>query len=230
MHDGLTIKRYVRPLATPALMLATRPHRRRALARAARDAGSSPLRLNIGAGRHRIPGWINTDIHWGAQSHLDLLRPWPREVDGKVGWVYADNVIEHFSIEDVAVVLENAYRSMTPGGVIRLATPDVEAAAKAYLEDSDLAKEHLHRHKESGYTVRYTVDLLRIIFAESGHHLGFCFDEYSLQSELERVGFVNIKRTAVGESEHPELVGLETRSSYPSDARMALVLEATKRA
>jgi predicted SAM-dependent methyltransferase len=182
---------------------------------------TGPLRIHVGAGPKRLPGWINTDIDRKADFYLDVLQPWPVP-RGTVSHIFADNVVEHLTLEANRAFLANAIASMAPGGTIRLTTPDVEATARLYLTDPDPLME---RHRRHGYDVTYPVDLLRILFATSGHHLGYPFDEASLRAELIGAGFVEIRRCRAAESNDPEMRGLETRTEPIEDASM-LTLEA----
>lgn len=196
---------------------------RRLRARAAAIDG--PVDVVVGSGRVELPGWLNTDASWRARHYLDVTRPWPLR---EVRHVYADNVIEHLRIDDVRSFLRNAFAAMRPGGWIRLATPDVEAACRLYLdpgsEDFQLAAE---RQRRAGLRVEHPVDLVRVVFAEHGHHLGYCFDLAALRAELTTAGFVGIERSAVGVSEVPELRGLESRNTE-ADALLTLVVEAER--
>lgn len=74
--------------------------------------------------------------------------------------------------------------------------------------------------------MKYPVDILRVVFAESEHWRGYCFDEASLRAELESAGFVDIRRCHVGKSDDPVLCDLESRAA-PIEDRMQLVLEAS---
>src|SRR5665213_2067855 len=97
-----------------------------------------PIRLNIGCGPAPLPGWVNCDTHWRTGVYLDITRPWPVAA-GSVDVIYADNVIEHVTLNGGGVVFREAHRALKNGGVFRLATPDVERVAHAYLENGDLA-------------------------------------------------------------------------------------------
>jgi predicted SAM-dependent methyltransferase len=184
------------------------------------------VNVAVGGGRVTVPGWINTDISWRASHYLDLCKPWPVPV-GTVDRIYADNVIEHFPLEDGRRVLRFMLEALSPGGAVRLATPDVGRTARAYLDDPDLTERHLARHRAHGYRVHHPVDLLRVTFAESGHHLGYCFDYHALAQEMEAAGFVDVHREEAGESEDPAFVGLEARADG-TDRDMQLVVEARK--
>jgi predicted SAM-dependent methyltransferase len=182
---------------------------------------TDPLRIHVGAGPKHLAGWFDTDIDGNADYYLDVLQPWPT-APGSVSHVFADNVVEHLTLEGNRAFLGHAMESMTAGGTIRLTTPDAEATARMYLTDPQPLME---RHRRHGYDVTHPVDLLRIAFTTSGHHLGYPFDEASLRAELHDAGFVDIRRCRAGQSDDPILRGLEARSEPVEDAVM-LTLEA----
>jgi predicted SAM-dependent methyltransferase len=219
----MEVPRAVRPLLTSALTSATLPlrsaHLHRELTRT-----STALKINVGAGRTNLAGWINTDVTFRSRNHLDLTKPWPMP-PGSVDLIYADNVIEHFSLPLARDVLRHARAALRPGGVIRLVTPDVERTARAYLDDAALAQRHLERHRRAGYTVSHPVDLLRVVFAESGHHAGYLYDEQSLTAELAAAGYGLVRRCESGESDLADLRGLESRADETS-RWLSLIVEA----
>jgi predicted SAM-dependent methyltransferase len=218
---GLHPRRWARRAKRLARQLKGVPARRsRPLADAVATA-TGPLRIHIGAGPKRLPGWINTDIDGKADYYLDVLQPWPVS-RGTVSHIFADNVVEHLTLEGNRAFFGNAIASMAPGATIRLTTPDAEATARLYLTNPDPLME---RHRRHGYEVTYAVDLLRIAFTTSGHHLGYPFDEASLRAELGHAGFVEIRRCRSAESNDPDLRGLESRTEPIEDAVM-LTLEA----
>lgn len=213
-HVHRMITRVWRPLGSA---------RFRAAAQAAGQTGT--VKINIGSGREPVPGWVNTDIVWQGRLYLDALNPWPVE-PGSVEFIYADNVIEHIPLRDANAFMRNAFEALRPGGVMRLATPDVEAIAKQYLENGDSARAGLERNRELGNPMEYPVELLRQVYVGAKHYLGFCYDYASLSAEMNRAGF-DTKRVATGESEHPELAGLEART-HAAEAATQLVVEGVK--
>jgi predicted SAM-dependent methyltransferase len=194
--------------------------------RRAVEAESGLVKVNVGAGNVNLDGWINTDVMWRLPMYLDLTKPWPvplRSVDR----IYADNVIEHFPLPVGREVLRHCWNALSVGGGIRLATPDVERTARAYLENSQLTAAHLDRHRRHGFPAEHAVDLLRVTYAYHGHHLGYCFDWAALSAELAAAGFTDISRHEVGESDDPMFRGLETRHE-PTEAATELIVEARK--
>ena len=139
------------------------------------------VKVNVGAGEAPVDGWINTDVAWWSPMYLDLTKPWPVP-PGSVDRIYADNVIEHFPLDVGRVVLRHCYQALRMGGRIRLATPDVERTARAYLEDAALTADHLARHRRHGYPAEHSVDMLRVTYVYHGHHQGYCYDWAALSA------------------------------------------------
>jgi predicted SAM-dependent methyltransferase len=183
---------------------------------------TGPVKVSFGAGTVDLPGWIDTDHTWRADHCLDVTRPWPVPA-GSIDFVYADQVIEHFPLHVGRAVLRHAFDALAPGGMIRLATPDVERTARLYLEGSATCADHLARHRRRGYDAEHPVDLLRVTFSENGHD--FCYDLASLTAELEQAGFVDVRRYEVGESDIAAFRSLESRAD-PTEVATTLVVEA----
>jgi predicted SAM-dependent methyltransferase len=220
------VKQAVSPYVHTTLSRLVRPSRERAFQRqVAEAAANGPVRVNIGAGRKPVEGWINTDIVWQADAYLDITRAWPVP-DGSVDFVYADNVIEHVTLELGREVFRHSFAALRPGGVFRLATPDVEAVARQYLENGELAQAGMERNRERGKNFVHPVELIRETFVGAKHYLGFCYDYASISAEMERVGFV-VERVPAGSSSHPELKGLEVRM-HPAEQATALIVEGRK--
>jgi predicted SAM-dependent methyltransferase len=215
----------VRTIVNNGLSALNRPFAQWRFRRAVRDA-RGPIFVSTGAGRCELEGWLNTDVSWRASLYLDLTKPWPVR-SASIARIYADNVIEHFSLRVGRRVLQYAFAALEQDGRIRLATPDVERTDRAYLNDPDLTSRHLERHRRFGYDVHYPVDLLRVTFSECGHHLGFCYDFNALSGELDRAGFVDIERFAPGESNDPILWNLEARTE-PTEGATSLIVEARR--
>jgi predicted SAM-dependent methyltransferase len=186
---------------------------------------SGPVRVNIGSGRKPVDGWINTDVVWQGRIYLDATKTWPIPA-GSVEFVYADNVIEHVTLSQGRDVFKYTYEALAPGGVFRLATPDVEAVARQYLENGELARLGMERNRERGRDFSYPVELLQQVYVGAQHYLGFIYDYAAISAEMEKAGFT-VKRVAAGVSDHPALTGLEVRM-HPAEEATALIVEGTK--
>jgi hypothetical protein len=178
---------------------------RRAFAKAER-----PIKLEIG-GLVPRDGWIITNVNATTRHYLDATSPWP-VADASVQYVFSDNVIEHIPLAAGRAMLEQAHRSMQPGGVIRLVTPDIRKHVELYLAgdsvlDGDVAKEY----RAMGLVVEHSIDLIRIPIGSFGHHEGYVYDFEVIEAELKRVGFHSVVQVEMGESEHDPLRGIDFR-------------------
>jgi predicted SAM-dependent methyltransferase len=212
-------------VARKGVEVANRPIASARLRRALASSAGSNLRIHVGAGRVKLRGWLNTDASWRAHLYLDVTRPWPTNT-GRVAFIYGDNVIEHMRLDDARAFLRYAFVALRPGGVIRLATPDIQAIARTYLDDPVGSEMLLRWHRRGGRLADHRVDHLRIYFTEWGHARGYMYDESALGAELVAAGYANPHRVGVGASAHPELCGLEGR--VDEEAAIQLVMEATK--
>jgi SAM-dependent methyltransferase len=90
-------------------------------------------RLNIGCGKFPRPGWINLDnkVRPGVDCVADLGADLPFP-DGAVDYAVAIHVLPHLPLDALAPALARVRRVLKPGGVLRLALPDLEKAIDAY--------------------------------------------------------------------------------------------------
>lgn len=97
---------------------------------------SGELRLHLGCGDIRIPGYCNVDI--SATPAVDVVADISRLgcfADGRVAQIYACHVLEHFSHEDTKRVLDRWYRLLEPGGELQLSVPDMDRIVKVYIDN-----------------------------------------------------------------------------------------------
>lgn len=94
---------------------------------------------NVGAGQFRHPYWVNVDFKSNWYSHsMDIehdlmsLEPLPIE-SNSAECVYSSHTVEHISDEAAQTLFDEAYRILKPGGVLRVTTPNIELAYRAYL-------------------------------------------------------------------------------------------------
>jgi predicted SAM-dependent methyltransferase len=92
------------------------------------------MRLNLGCGRAVHPDWVNVDLNASGPMAVkaDLGQPLPVAPNSS-DCIYASHVLEHFPKRQAPRFLRECFLALRPGGIIRLAVPDLEAMARLYL-------------------------------------------------------------------------------------------------
>jgi predicted SAM-dependent methyltransferase len=172
-----------------------------------------PVKLEIGGLAPR-PGWVITNVNAVTKLYLDATSRWPLE-DASCSHVYLDNVIEHLPLAAGRAMLAEAARCLQPGGRIRVVTPDLRRHVELYLQGRDAMQSSLaqaYRDLPWDLVVEHPVDLVRIPIASFEHYLGYLYDFDTLEAELTRAGFSDVKEYGVGQSDDPDLRGLDQRT------------------
>lgn len=129
-----------------------------------------PIRLNLGCGKHVLPDYVNID--------KDVC-PLPYE-SGSVDEIRASHLIEHFDPRRALVVLDEWMRVLKPGGVLKLAVPDMDWITEHWAE---FASEPVKGPLIRGYILGRDVD--------GGPHRSL-HNVDSLEALMEAVGLKNI--------------------------------------
>lgn len=144
-----------------------------------------------------------------------------------VHYIFCENFVEHIPRHAIITFLEESFRVLRPEGILRIATPDIEAYVREYLSRSEQMHLLLERNRQYGYFYsRYPVDILNKAFYEDTH---VClYDAETLEQMLHSVGFREIIRCKVGESPHTALSGIERHDVGSILDEFMLVIEAKK--
>jgi SAM-dependent methyltransferase len=100
-------------------------------------AGSDPVRrMNWGCGEYPEPGWINSDIKAapGIDISCDIRKGLPLE-DASLDYIASIHALPEIPFGDLVGVLGELRRVLKPGGVLRLALPDLDKGIEAYLNN-----------------------------------------------------------------------------------------------
>jgi len=91
--------------------------------------------LNLGCGQRFHPDWMNIDFVSHAPEVMahDLTTGIPVP-DNSADAVYHSHVLEHFSKSNGAAFIQECFRVLKPGGVLRVVVPDLEALALQYVQ------------------------------------------------------------------------------------------------
>ena len=116
------------------------------------------MKLNLGCGKNELPGYDNRDIKAGQPCY-----PLPF-ADGTVEEIRASHVLDHLTFRQAIEALRDWFRVLQPGGVIRVAVPDVRKCLAAddgkhlfYLMGGQQDEHDIHR---SAYDVERLEALL----------------------------------------------------------------------
>jgi predicted SAM-dependent methyltransferase len=92
------------------------------------------MKLHLGCGSRYIPGFIHVDAM--AAPHVDIVGPVEKlaMADNSASLIYASHVLEHFGRFEYKAVLQEWFRVLKPGGILRLSVPDFAACAAIYYE------------------------------------------------------------------------------------------------
>jgi predicted SAM-dependent methyltransferase len=169
--------------------IALEPFERR---RASRALHGKTVRLNLGSGPVRIPGWLSVDIvGMNADVTWDIRRglPFP---DCSVEAIFMEHVVEHFTYEDTLRLLAECRRALEPGGVIRLGVPDFGRYMQSYAGDGEYIE---------SLRPRRPTRLLAVAEVALRHGHRSVWDAETLEQALTDAGFVEVKRRRFGESD-----------------------------
>lgn len=201
----------------------------------ARYLATHPVRnVQLGAGMTQLPGWLATDVRPRRDDVLavDATRPLPFPA-ASLDHVVAEHVIEHLRHRPGQRMLRHVHAALRPGGVLRVATPDLARLVALTQGEPDAAgSEYLRLAARRWLGGREDpVALLNHVVRAWGHC--YLYDEAALRRALEAAGFDRITRCGFGESAHPALRNVERHGTHTGIPRAivtyeTLVLEATK--
>jgi SAM-dependent methyltransferase len=142
---------------------------------------------------------------FGKLCFLDVSRrfPWP---DATAEAAYCSHLLEHLYREDARNCMAEVFRVLQPGGIFRIAVPDLDALVRAY--DPSKPEAFL----DPIFEIRQSRDKNR-------HH--WHYNETSLRALLLEIGFSSVVRFQYREGRCPDVGVLDTRPE-------SLFVEATK--
>jgi predicted SAM-dependent methyltransferase len=183
------------------------------------DPSRGPTRLHIGCGQQAIAGWINVDNQGlpGVDQVLDVRNGLPF---ADVATIYAEHFLEHISLEDGLAFLVECRRVLSEEGVLRLSTPSLDWVLTTHYRWGDASDEDRRD------------DCIRVNRAFHGWGHQFLYNRPMLAATLRAAGFARVDFHAYGESERPELRGLERHETWNDTPELphVIVVEASGRA
>jgi predicted SAM-dependent methyltransferase len=155
---------------------------------------SDKIKLHIGCGDHYLQGWVNIDGDDKYKNDLkhDLSKGLPYEANS-VDAILSNHFIEHLDKQQGILFLHECYRTLKPGGVLRMSTPDLQFMINDY-----------ETSRKTGKIVSYWNDNPKFqtacemfnVSMDSGQQWGhkYTYDAEDLVSKLAAAGFKNVVR------------------------------------
>jgi predicted SAM-dependent methyltransferase len=186
------IPKNIRPIARRIVTDLMIPRER---VRAKRLANKRPLRLNLGCGSLALDDWINVDL---VGLRVDLAWNLDRQLpftSKSVDVIFHEHVIEHIPADRGYALLQECYRLLRPGGVLRGVVPDAAKYIRSYCDPEN-------RFLDSCRDIRRrripALLALKEEFYGYGHQTIYDFETYSFFCRA--AGFTNVEERQFGES------------------------------
>lgn len=159
--------------------------------------GFQPNKMNLvqlGSGGNDLSEWINTNI-----EDIDITQKLPFD-HNSIDAYFLEHVIEHINTAEAYRFFEEVWRTLKPGGIIRLAFPDLVRLKERSSAD------YLNFIKEWGWGNGLPGSDVRAIVVQHGHKA--IWSKETMRIVLESLGF-RVTDCEVGESEYKHLQNLE---------------------
>jgi predicted SAM-dependent methyltransferase len=187
-------------------------------AESARPAPAGVRRLNWGCGEYPEPGWLNSDIKDspGIDIVADVRAGLPLETDS-IDYITSIHALPELPYPDLVPALAELRRVLKPGGVLRLALPDLDRAIAAY-QRGDHEYFDVPDADARSIGAKFVTQMTWYGYS----HTLFVYD--FVEELLERAGFAQITRCQYKQtaSRWPDIAELDNRE------RESLFVEAVK--
>jgi predicted SAM-dependent methyltransferase len=174
------------------------------------------LRLHIGSGNVRLPGWTNVDAQ--RLPGVDVVADVTRGLGfADAEAVFSEHFLEHLALDDALRFLLEAHRALMAGGWVRLTTPNLDWV-------------WLTHYRLEGEAAEKREAALAINRAFRGWRHQFLWNREMLAEALAACGFEAVRWCRRGESELPFFRDLERHDTYGDSEEMPhiLIVEARK--
>ena len=174
-------------------------------------------KLQLGAGFNPLPGWLSSDIEPTSEDmiFLDATKPFPLG-DEVMDYILSEHMVEHLTYNSGRKMLKECYRVLKPGGVLRIATPDLAVLLNLYSDNKSPEAQHYIKWitdenipSAKSYKASFVINNA---FRNWGHT--FLYDRELLLEILDEAGFSDIKEYMPNESDNAELKGLEHHGKF----------------
>jgi len=203
------------------------------------------MKLNLGCGFQVVDSWVNVDYYLGARlAHVPLFRAINRKLrffnhdwddriiihdltkrfpwrDSSVEVIYTSHFLEHLSRCQGRDFLEECFRVLKPGAIMRVIVPDLASIVGAYLRGEVRADEFVEKLGALYEVYPNSIKTRLAPFLDYPHKC--MYDPKCLLSIMNETGFIaEVRRPFDSRIEDIEAIEL------PERTRDAVIVEATK--
>lgn len=147
----------------------------------------------------------------------DIVKGLPIQANSCYG-VYCSHVLEHLTLTDFHLALENTYSILKDGGIFRLVLPDLEYLCRTYINQLENGDVNANGKFMSGSFLGHEAhpskirSYLRMFYYASYHF--WMWDRLSLMHELKSVGFRDVRQCQFGDSNNIMFNEVEIESRF----------------
>jgi SAM-dependent methyltransferase len=189
-------------------------------------------KLQLGASNNSLSGWLNTDIQPSSTNvvFMDATKPFPLPSQC-LDFVFCEHFIEHISLDNASACLSEVHRCLRPGGIFRVATPDLQRYVNLFWGSLTLEQERFLQLSSALYgwgRVSPCLALNHLVY-NWGHQ--FLYTREELTDVLKRAGFADVYETPIGVSSYDALCRIEQHDRFYGEEMNqfeTMVLEAKK--
>ncbi len=212
------------------------------------------IKLHLGSGGHLLSGWHNLDRRFdkikapNPETYMEIWQAPELLSFGNetVSFIYTEHFIEHIDEIDGLIVLNECFRVLIPGGVLRICTPSLDKYVDIFLNwNSKKGNRQFENGAQflnyaimgegarNGSVIRYlspsnpsSVDYKNKkinYFAAPQHDHRYIYSEQDLCGKLKSLSFSSVNIVGHGQSSYPELHNIESHSDLAE-----LIVEAKK--
>lgn len=213
----------------------------------------SKVYVNLGCGPVQPAGWINvdfsnrarlvnafprvdallvkfgliqpTEFSPGTTTVFDIRRKFPFN-NNSIQAFFAGELLEHLVPRDARHLMEECFRTLVPGGRLRINVPDNYRFWKRYCEEYEAVLDSPREDWDDEFSRKWIgmfwneICTKRPWLNSMGHFHKWAYDEISLSLLFKRTNFIDIRRRYLHDSDIPNIEAVEKRSF--------LTVEATK--
>lgn len=175
-------------------------------------------KIHLGCGHNILDGWLNTDLFPSYENvyHVDALKTLNFN-ENQFDFCFNEHMIEHIEINEADILINEIYKILKPGGVLRLSTPNFDFLVKIYQNTiGGIGNEYIKWSKENFCPQHYQEEAIYVVnnFVRDWGHK-FIHNYNSIKRLLENAGFTKININEISKSNYRDLKNIDNIKRMP---------------